>query len=313
VSTKWQYRQVSIEFQLSDKTLFAPKIWLQTREVGLIEETAPVAEPTLPTDPLEPGSQGYLIRSLPVTARQPTLRIAQGYLCYVPSQYQRYYIDLRQTFADYKQMFSSKTRSTINRKVNKYAKHCGGDICWKVYKTVDDMPEFFRLARIVSAKTYQEKLLDAGLPDSDQFLRGMEASAVAGRVRAFILFDRVKPVSYLYCPVYNGVLIYQYLGYDPEYMTWSVGTILQWLALERLFEEGCFRIFDFTEGQSDQKRLFATHSVQCANVFFLRSNLRNAILVQSHRVVNSLSKGIGDTLDRLGLKAKIKKLIRFGR
>ena len=31
------------------------------------------------------------------------------------------------------------------------------------------MPEFFRLARAVSRITYQEKLLDAGLPDWRSF------------------------------------------------------------------------------------------------------------------------------------------------
>jgi CelD/BcsL family acetyltransferase involved in cellulose biosynthesis len=175
------------------------------------------------------------------------------------------------------------------------------------------MREFFRFARIVSAKTYQEQLLGSGLPETDEFQRGMATLAAEGQVRAFILFDRDKPVSYLYCPIYNGVLIYQYLGYDPGYMALSVGTVLQWLALERLFEEDCFRIFDFTEGESVHKRLFATHSIQCANVFFLRSNLHNTILVQSHRVVDNVSKWTGDTLDRFGLKPKLRKLIRFGR
>jgi CelD/BcsL family acetyltransferase involved in cellulose biosynthesis len=313
VNTKWQYRQVPIKFQLSDKTLFACNLWLQVREIGLSEEAPPVTEPVLPIDLLEPESQGFLIHSLPVAVTQPKIRRFQNYLCYVPKQYQRYYIDLRLSFAEYKQKFSSKTRSTINRKIKKYAEHCGGNIPWKVYKTVQEMPEFFQLARLVSVKTYQEKLLDAGLPDSEEFCREMKSLAAEGRIRAFILFDHDQPVSYLYCPIYDGVLIYQYLGYDSKYMSLSVGTILQWLALEHLFEEGCFRLFDFTEGQSEHKRLFATHSIQCANIFFVRRNLRNTFLVQSHRLVDGFSVWLGDTLDQLGLKAKVKKLMRFGR
>jgi len=309
---KWNERQVIIKFQLGDKTLLAPKLQLQVREIGLDDETPSVAEPAPPTDTLPVGSQGFLIRSLHVSKEQPTLLIKQDYICYVANQYQRYYIDMRQSFAEYKGKFSSKTRSTISRKVKKYAEHCGGDISWKIYGSAEEMSDFFHLARSVSVKTYQEKLLDAGLPNSKEFLMEMEKLAREGNVRGFILFYNDQPVAYLYCPISNGVLIYAFLGYDPEYMRFSVGTILQWLALEYLFEERCFSFFDFTEGQSDHKKLFATDSIRCVNVFFLRKNLPNLFLLQSHRAVDYFSKFIGDKLDQFGLKVKIKKLMRFG-
>ncbi len=308
----WHYRQVPIKLQLGDKTLLASRLWLQVREVGLDDETPAVTEPAPPADVLQVNSQGFLIRSLRVIGEQPILRRRDNYLCYVSSQHHRYYIDMRQSFAEYKSKFSSKTRSTLNRKLRKYAEYCGGDIAWKVYKSAGEMPEFFRLARVVSRITYQEKLLDAGLPDSEEFLREMEQLAQQGLIRGFILFYQDQPVSYLYCPISNEILIYAYLGYDPGYMSFSVGTILQWLALEHLFEERSFRFFDFTEGQSEHKKLFATHSIQCANVFFLRSNLRNKFLLHSQRAVDYFSKLAGDKLDQLGLKSKVKKMMRFG-
>lgn len=313
MSGDWTYRKVTIKFQLGDKTLFAPKLRLQTREVGLSGNVIPTAQPLPPGQALQAGSQGFLIRSLPVTAHQPRLRRCAGYLCYVPSQYQRYYIDLNQSFDDYKKQFSSKTRSTITRKVKKYAEHCNGELDWRAYTRPDEMAEFFRLARSVSAKTYQEKLLDAGLPDSPEFAANLKNLAATDQLRAYILFDRGEPVSYLCCPCHDEVLIYEYLGYDPNYMKLSVGTVLQWLALESLFAERRFQLFDFTEGESDHKRLFATHSVQCANVFFLRSTLRNQLLLRAHMGVASASARLGKLLDLLGLKVRIKKLIRFGR
>jgi hypothetical protein len=72
--------------------------------------------------------------------------------------------------------------------------------------------------------------------------------AAGGQVRAYLLFDGERP--YLYCPVQGDVVIYRYLGYDPDYARMSVGTVLQWLALEELFREARFRMFDFTEGES---------------------------------------------------------------
>ncbi|MBN9132519.1 MAG: GNAT family N-acetyltransferase [Nitrosospira multiformis] len=308
----WHCQQVPIKIQLGDKTLLAPRLLLQVREAGLDDEALPVAEPIVPADPLHEGSQGFLIRSLRITGPQPVLRQQGVYLCYVPAQYPRYYIDMQQSFAEYKGKFSAKTRSTISRKIRKYTEHCGGSISWRVYRSPGEMAEFFRLARIVSRISYQERLFDEGLPDSEEFCRGVEQLAGEDRVRGFILFYQDKPISYLYCPVINGVLIYAFLGYDPGYMNFSVGTVLQWLALEYLFEERKFRFFDFTEGQSEHKKLFATHSIQCANVFFLRNNIQNRFLLHGQRTVDYISNAIGDKLDELGLKSRLKKMMRFG-
>lgn len=310
----WNCHQVPIKIQFGDKTLLAPKLWLQVREAGLDDENPPVSELTPPADTLQPNSQGFLIRSLRIAGSHPVLRRRNGYLCYVSSQYARYYIDMRMSFVEYKAKFSGKTRATISRKIRKYSDYCGGEISWKAYKDVNEIVEFFRLARAVSATTYQEKLLDAGLPESETFYLEMEQLARQGRLRGFILFHGSRPVSYLYCPVTpNRIVIYAFLGYDPNYMNFSVGTILQWLALEHLFEENSFLFFDFTEGQSDHKKLFATHNVLCANVFFLRDNLRNMFLSHTQRSVNQFSKITGDILDQLGIKTTVRRLMRFGK
>lgn len=310
--TDWELRAVAFKFQLSDLTLFSVSLPLQMRALQLGDGVDPVAVPAPPAFILAPGSQGFGIRALPVTAVQDAVRISAEYICYVQSQYSHYYIDLHSDFDAYKSKFSSKTRSTITRKVNRYAAHCGGALAWRVFKAPDEMPVFHRLARAVSGRTYQEKLLDAGLPDSDDFVHTLRELARLDQVRAFILFDGERPVSYLYCPVQSGVLIYAYLGYDPEYLKLSVGTVLQWLALESLFDEGRFDFFDFTEGQSEHKRLFATHDIRCANILFIRRSLRNRMLVHSHHAFDRLSESIGDGLQRLGLKARIKRILRFG-
>lgn len=308
---RWQYRPVPFKFQLSDWTLFSVSLRLQVRAEKSIGETRPMETPSPPTDELIEGSQGFLIRGQPIAAKLPAISRIGDYLCYVPLQYPHCYIDLHLSFESYRNKFSSKTRSTLNRKVRKYAEHCGGTIPWKTYKTPGEMRDFFRLAGTVSKLTYQERLLDAGLPDTEDFIRQAESLAADQRVRAYILFDGEQPVSYLYCPVYEDVLIYSYLGYAPNYLQMSVGTVLQWLAVEQLFTEARFRYFDFTEGQSDHKRLFATHQRQCANVFLVKRTFRNMAVIYSQLMMNRFSKWLGIRLDQLGVKARLKRLIRF--
>jgi CelD/BcsL family acetyltransferase involved in cellulose biosynthesis len=310
---RWQSRSVPFKFQFSDWTLFSVTIPLQVRSERLIDQTPSVDEPKPSIDEIMDGSQGFLIRGLPIVREFPSISRTGDYLRYVPLQYQHCYIDLGLSFEIYQQKFSSKTRSTIKRKIKKYAEHCGGTIPWKTYKAPDEMRDFFRLARTVSRLTYQERLLDAGIPESEDFISQAESLAADQQVRAFILFDGERPVAYLYCPVQDDVLIYAYLGYDPDYMHLSVGTVLQWLAVEQLFDEACFRYFDFTEGESDHKRLFATHQRQCANVFLVKDTLRNAVLIHSHRLMDRLSNWLGTPLERFGVKARIKRLLRFAR
>jgi CelD/BcsL family acetyltransferase involved in cellulose biosynthesis len=309
--SRWQYRPVSFKYQLSDWTLFSISLRLQVRMASPFDEPPPAMTPTPPTDELMEGSQGFLIRGLPIAKALPVVSRTRGYLTYVPLQYQHCYIDLGLTLESYQNAFSSKTRSTIKRKIRKYSQHCGGTIPWRTYKTPEEMREFVRLARAVSKLTYQERLLDAGIPDTEDFIHHAESLAHDDRVRAYILFDGERAVSYLYCPVQDGILIYAYLGYDPDYMQMSVGTILQWLAVEQLFQEARFRYFDFTEGQSDHKRLFATHQLQCANVFFVKRSIRNTTVIYSQLFINRVSRWVGTTLDRWGMRARIRRFLRF--
>lgn len=308
----WAVRQVPLRLQIGDFTIISPTLRLKVREVGLRSAHAPVLVPRIPEQSLEGGLDGYLERSVPIVSEQPPIRMIHGMLVYLPSQYERFYVDLQQGFEEYVAQFTAKTRGTIRRKIRRYTEHCGGKLQWSVYRSTGEIEEFYRMARQVSAVSYQERILDAGLPDSEEFLASLRAAAAIGAVRGYLLFFREKPVAYICCPVQDGVVIYQYVGYDPHYDRWSVGTILQWHALESLFGEGRLRVFDFTEGQSEHKRLFATHAVRCANVFMLRPTLRTRFLVRVHHLVNILSSAIGRLADRVGVKARLRRLIRFG-
>lgn len=308
--SSWETRDVPFKFQLSDWTLFQASIRMQLRSIELADAANPDAIAIPGEIHLAQDSQGFALRRQPLDETLPRLARSGPFLRYVPQQYQHCYIDLGTSFDEYQKKFSSKTRSTINRKIRKYTEHCGGALKWHAYRSPDEVPAFFELARMVSKLTYQEKLLDAGLPDTPEFMERARALAADGQLRAYVLFDGERPVSYLYCPVKDGVAMYAFLGYDPAYMHLSVGTVLQWLVLEQMFDQGDLRYFDFTEGQSDHKRLFATHQRQCAHIFLVRPTLRNTAIVRSHALMDRFSGWTGQVLDRYGVKAKIRRLIR---
>jgi CelD/BcsL family acetyltransferase involved in cellulose biosynthesis len=245
-----------------------------------------------------------------VEAGEPDWQISGGGLRYIESRFRRRSIDLTTGFDAYLSKFSGKTRSTFRRKLKKFREAASGNIDWRAYRSAGEMQAFHAEARQISARTYQEKLFDAGLPEDPDFVAGMLARAEAGLVRGFILFLGGAPIAYLYLPIADGRVIYGYLGFDPAYANLSPGTVLQLLALESLFDEGIHRIFDFTEGEGEHKRLFATHEHLCGNVYYLRPTLRNQAVVRLHLATRRLSDFADRQLVRRNLKVRLKHYLR---
>lgn len=251
-----------------------------------------------------------LVRSLPVEAALPRLSRFAGRLRFVTSQYRRHYIDLTTDWGEYQARFSSKTLQGMRRKLRKFAAASDGTIDWRQYRAPGEMAEFYRLARQVSTRTYQERLLDAGLPDGDDFATGLMERAREDRARGYLLFLHGEPIAYLYCPVDDGVLRYDYLGYLQDHAALSPGTVLQWLVIEDLYKEGGYRMFDFTAGEGAHKALFGKDCQLCADVYLLRPTASNYALVGAWMAADTTSKLASRALERLGLKSRLRRSMR---
>lgn len=310
--SRWEQKALALKVQLSDRTLWSTSFDVHMRSFGLSESPPSSWLDGPPDDPPLGSMAGYMLRSMPAAGELPVLSKSGEFLRYVTAQFGHCYIDLGMGMEAYRNKFSSKTRSTIQRKIRKFQEHCSSRLDWRCYKDASEMAEFHDHARRVSATTYQERLLDAGIPEGQAFLDEMRQRAAGEGVRAYLLFDGDRPVSYLYCPVVDGSLIYAYLGYDPDYLKLSVGTVLQWLAIEDLFDEGRFTYFDFTEGQSEHKKLFATHERRGVNVVYLRATLRNRVVIQVQLRCNRAIEGLGQLAQRWGVKARLRRYLRFG-
>ena len=309
--TSWRRQNVPFRIVVGGIALGAPRIeldvgWSNGREAPLTRATLAATV----TAARPPHDGGHMYAAYPIAERVPTLRIYSGRLVYAPRQYPLYAVDLTIGFEDYLAKFSSKSRSTLRRKIRKFAEKSGGTIDWRQYQTPAEMEEFYRLARALSAQTYQERRLDAGLPESAVFRQGMVGRAAEGRARGYLLFLDGKAVSYIYCPIDDGVLSYEHVGYDAATADLSPGTVLQWQVLEALFKEKRHRLFDFTQGEGDHKRFFSTESRQCANIVVLPPSLRGWSIVLIQFALDQLSNRAARVLDRVGLKRAIRRVLR---
>lgn len=296
-------RRVPFNFRLGDLNLFSIP-----RQLAVLH----VDSGTLPDDwePKAEIADGCLVTGLRAPPDPKLLAPRAGWSARVFRQYPRHLVDLTTGFDAYMAKFSGKTRSTLKRKLRKFQELSGGASKWKQYRTNDEISEFLTLARALSQKTYQERLLDAGLPSDAAFTAEALARADRHQVRGFILFLDEKPISYLYLPIRDGRVIYAYLGYDPSYAEYSPGTVLQLLAMESLFVEPGLAVFDFTGGAGQHKQLFSTHSEDCVDILFVkRASLTSAIAVVHSIFVRSVAVVTG-VFDRMGVKAYFKRRLR---
>lgn len=233
----------------------------------------------VPPVPSLTSVEGLRVLSAPLAAEERLRSAMPGFLIGARDAYARRYIDMAGTYEEYLGRFSAKTRSTLRRKRRKFEQASGGALELRSYRTPEEVERFVQFALPLSRRTYQARLLDAGLPESEAAQKEMRQLAAEDRLRAFLLFLDGEPVAYLYLPVSGETLVYAHLGYDPAHARLSPGTVLQMAALEALFAEQRFRYFDFTEGDGEHKALFGTDSVECASFLMLHSTIANRTLL----------------------------------
>ena len=224
--------------------------------------------------------------------------------------FRRHYILMDGSFEDYLARFSGKTRSTLRRKAKKLAKANGGSLDVRAYASAEEVARFLDLALPLSEKTYQTRLLESGLPDSEDARTAMLEAAAEGQMRCFLLFLHGEPVAYLSLPVDGRTLVYAHLGYDPARATLSPGTVLQMEALRMLFAEQRFRFFDFTEGEGAHKALFGTHSIACCSFVLLRPTLANRLLLGARDGFDAGVARAKALAERSGSLASARRLLR---
>ncbi len=255
-------------------------------------------------------AQGYRILSAPYDRITETQAEHPDYIIGGLQIYHRYYIDMGGSYDDYLSGFSAKTRSTFRRKQKKLADFSGGTLDVREYRTPDQLADFLTHAIPLSRRTYQARLLDSGLPESASARDEMMALSTKDSLRAYLLFINGKAVSYLYLPIKDGIISYAFLGYDTDIAHMSPGTVLQLEALERLFAEGRYRYFDFTEGEGAHKKMFGTGSALACSFLLLKPTLGNRLLLHTLSAFDGCVALAGKIAERTGAKTALRQILR---
>lgn len=310
-TTSWRTLRTSLTYQLAIFAFWRWRFDVVAYEKHFTEVEIDAALSALPAD----STQYYLFPSYPISKVPASLQTEGDRLIYTPKTFPNYFVDLALDagFEKYVQDFSSKTRSTLKRKVRRFAEASpDGQLDWRVYRSPEELALFLDCAGGLSELTYQARLLDSGLPDSAKFRAETMELAKKGLVYGFILFLTGRPAAYVLSKRSGGVVTYDYVGHDPALNALSPGTVLQYQLLEYLFSDSAASVFDFTEGEGTHKALFATGRRLCARSFVFPRRLGTTTLVRCHLMLNRFNVLIDSLAERTGLRQRIRSMMRSG-
>jgi hypothetical protein len=306
----WQAKRIELRYSISDLSLFrisfngrvyrTPFHPLSSKSIDIQELPAHLSE--------EDEFAGLI--DVHIDHPLPRINSFSGGYLYCLNQTHNYFIEVRGSFEDYLRILTPKTRSTLKRKVRKFSSLSDGAIDFRTYRIADQMRDYHRLARDVARLTYQEKLFQGAIPESEEFRRELERLAATDQVRGFLLFLQGRPIAYLYVPIVDGVAVYAYLGYDPHFAEHSPGTVLLYLAIENLFTEQRLKYFNFGYGENQTKQVFSTGQFLRADIYLFRKSFKTSLGLYGHTLIDDISELSGRVLDRMGLRRLIRHWLR---
>lgn len=257
---------------------------------------------------LLPAVAGFHLRRARAECFSRGLSMQGSWLCYSPRMEKLYYVEIIGTFEDYLKRRSPKSRQNLKRTVKRYMERNPGAL--EIATEPDAMAAFQREAIAISRKTYQERLLGSGLPDTSAFLHAMKEKASNGEARGYLLRDQGQAIAFAWCAARGNTLVYEVIGYLPQHADQSPGTVLLYLILQDLFALERFSLLDFGSGHAFYKESFSTGFSAYADTYLLRASWGHRWRLYLHWLVERFSSWMGALLDRWGVKKRIRLAMR---
>jgi Acetyltransferase (GNAT) domain len=280
IDPAWEVRSEVLYFQLGSFKLGE----ISLKAVTLISNPFLVnADLAIPmSDGAVQGCRAVVVSAMPVGRRFATMCFDQGALRYAARYGDRYVVDLQGSFAEYLRKFSKKSRGNLQRSVKRFTQESNRRGPLREYRSPPEISAFRDIAVAISHASYKSEL-GWGFQEGENFALQLEVDAAAGRVRGYVLMSDDQPAAYVFCRIDHDVIVYKHIGYDERFAHKSPGTALLYLILQRLFDEGEFRLLDFdgTEYYA-YKKFFATRAIRCARVFWFRPRLPEIALFGAH-------------------------------
>jgi hypothetical protein len=227
---------------------------------------------------------------------------------HLPELSQNYILRISGDFRQVYSGLSSNLREQLRRKRKKIAADFQGNANFACYTQPGDLDSVIPEIEEVAQKSYQRGL-GVGFRDTDAMRRRLAFCATRGWLRVLVAYLGGRPAGFSIGTICNKTYTSDFLGYDPQFRDYSIGTVLQSVLLERCCEEGV-QVIDFSAGYADYKKRFGNDSMTVARIYVFAPTPKGIYLNGMKTAAAGLNKSGTFILARGGLLPKVKKALR---
>jgi len=200
---------------------------------------------------------------------------------------------------------STKHRHEIKRQMRRLSDNLRGEWCVKSYEHESDIPRLCEDAGFVSRKTYQFAM-GVSFVDNERYRKLLAARARLGWLKAHVLYCQNVPSAFQIGMQYRNTLHLNYIGYDPQWRRFSLGTLLFVKVLEELCNSNKPQQIDFGFGDADYKRSYCTRSWPEVTVFLFSLRFKPQMINMIRGMCSGISSLGESAVRRMGFLTKVK-------
>jgi hypothetical protein len=227
---------------------------------------------------------------------------------HAPELSQNYLLRLRGDFKQVHAGLSQNLRDQIRRKKKKIHADFAGQYRFDCYTEVAELAAAISDIEEVAGKSYQRGL-GVGFRNSASMSCRLQFCAQRGWLRVMVAYLGGQPAAFSIGTVCNGTYTSDFLGFDPKFRVYSIGTVLQSELIERCCNEGV-QVMDFSAGYADYKRRFGNDSVTVARVYVFAPRPKGLYLNAMRTLTSGVNRGGKFLLTKAGAISKIKNAWR---
>ena len=202
-----------------------------------------------------------------------------------------------------------KTRGKILRKVRSLYKNYPNQVNFTKITNTKCLPEFIKYLNELYPKTWQARTFGPKKRNSKNDNIFLTNIARKGWLRSYLLHISDKPVAFLIAFQYNDVFLHAECGYDPEFSKQGVGSVLNYLMLQDLYELNKPDELDFGFGENEYKKILGNRANNAFEAYITQPNLLG-FLVRVQQYLNHLEERIRQFLIKSRLDNVIRKILK---
>lgn len=209
-----------------------------------------------------------------------------------------------ETFSEYLQARSAKTRSNIQRYGRRLEGRFGDGLSLRLFQTPAELPRLVRDTLAVYEKTYQHGLGE-GFSDKEPERALRRLAAERGWLRAWVLYLDGVPAAFWHGTLYRRIFYTGPTGYDPEHSDLRLGTHVLAKMVDHLCGEADW--MDFGLGDAEYKRHFGDESWAEEDVLLFARRPRPVVVNLARTGVLGASRAGKAALERSGMLAAARR------